>query len=280
MDREQKARTNLVFFLGGADLEMATIRALLDETVPDSVHDKGLRWGAKASAYREEIMGALAQGLTPVLVELEDDLGLGSPYLIIVDHHGPEAGADKLTSLHQVFDLLELPPERWIRWYDLVAANDRGYIPEMLELGATQAEIIQVRAADRAAQGITSEDEQAGQKAASQAETVADGRLTIVRLPHNRTAAVTDRLDPALGGRGFQNLLVQSPEEVNFYGDGKFVMALATRFPSGWYGGALPERGFWGRMGAGADVEASLIEYLSSDATVTTERVKRGVQMR
>lgn len=112
--------------------------------------------------------------------------------------------------MHQVFDLLELPPKRWIRWYDLVAANDRGYIPEMLELGATRAEIIQVRAADRAAQGITPEDEQAGQKAVSQAKTVARGKLTIVRLPHNCTAVVTDRLDPDLGGPGFQNLLVSA----------------------------------------------------------------------
>lgn len=259
---------------------MATIRTLLDKTVPGCVHDKGLRWGAKASAYREETMGALAQGLTPVLVELEDDLGLGSTCLIIVDHHGLEAGVDKPTSLHQVFDLLDLPLEGWTRWHDLVAANDRGYTPEMLKLGATQEEIIQVRAADRTAQGITQEDEQAGQKAVSQAKTVARGKLTIVRLPHNRTAVVTDRLDPALGGPGFLNLLVHSPEEVNFYGDGKLIEALATRFPGGWYGGALPERGFWGRMGAGADVEAFLIEYLSSDATVTTGRVKRGVQMR
>lgn len=75
MDALGKVQIKPVFFLGGADLEMATIRALLDETVPGNVHDKGLRWGAKASAYREEIMSALAQGLTPVLVELEDNLG-------------------------------------------------------------------------------------------------------------------------------------------------------------------------------------------------------------
>lgn len=280
MDTEQKARTNLVFFLGGADLEMVAIRALLYETALGYVHDKGLRWGAKASDYREEIMKALAQEMTPVLVELEDDLGLGPTCLIIVDHHGSKAGADKPTSLHQIFDLLELPPERWTRWHDLVAANDRGYIFELIRIGATQEEIIRVRAADRAAQGITPEDELASEKAVSQAEAVAGGKLTIVRLPHNRTAVVTDRLDPALGGNGFQNLLVHSPEEVNFYGDGKTVAALVTQFPGGWYGGALPERGFWGWMGTGHEVESFLIQYLSSDAPVATGRVKRGVQMR
>ncbi|MGH8470520.1 MAG: hypothetical protein ACREVY_16600 [Gammaproteobacteria bacterium] len=279
MDTEQKARTNLVYFLGGADLEMATIRALLDETVPGYVHDKGLLWGAKASAYREEIMSTLAQGFTPVLVELEDDLGLGSPCLIIVDHHGPGAGRDKPTSLHQIFDLLDLPPARWTRWHDLVAANDCGYIHQMIKMGATREEIIRIRAADRTAQGITPEDELAGQKAVSQAETVADGRLTIVRLPHNRTAVVTDRFDPDLGGPGFQNLLVHSVGEVNFYGDGKIIEALATRFPSGWYGGALPERGFWGKIGTGHEVESFLIQYLS-DESVSTGSVKRGIRVR
>ncbi len=258
---------------------MVTIRALLDETVPGYVHDKGLRWGAKASVYREEIMGALARGLTPVLVELEDDLGLGAPCLIVVDHHGPKAGGDKPTSLHQVFDLLDLPSQRWSRWYDLVAANDRGYVPAMIEIGATREDIIHVRAADRAAQGITPEDELVGEKAVSQAETMAGGKLTIVRLPHNRTAVVTDRLDPSLGGPGFQNLLVYSPEEINFYGDGKTIATLIRQFPSGWYGGALPERGFWGRMGTGHEVEAFLIQYLSGEA-VSTGSVKRGVRMR
>lgn len=280
MDVLGKVQIKPVFFLGGADLEMATIRALLAETLPGHVHDKGLRWGAKASAYREEIMSALAQGLTPVLVELEDDLVLGPTCIIIVDHHGPRAGADKPTSLHQVFSLVDLPPERWTRWHDLVAANDRGYIPEMIKIGATQEEIIRVRAADRAAQGVTAGDEIVGEKAVSKAETVAGGKLTIVRLPHNRTAVVTDRLDPALGGPGFQNLLVHSPEEVNFYGDGKVIEALAAQFPCGWYGGALPERGFWGRMGAGHEVESFLIQYLYSDAPVATGRVKRGVQIR
>ncbi len=258
---------------------MATIRTLLDETVPAYVHDKSLRWGAKASDYREEIMGALTRGMIPVFVELEDDLGLSASCLIVVDHHGPGAGGDKPTSLHQVFDLLELPPERWIRWYDLVAANDRGYISAMIEIGATQDEIIQVRAADRAAQGITPEDELAGEKAVTQTKTVADGKLTVVHLPHNRTAAVTDRLDPALGGPGFLNLLVCSPEEVNFYGDGKTIAALTRRFPGGWYGGALPERGFWGRMGTGHEVESFLVQHLSGDS-VSTGRVKRGVRMR
>jgi hypothetical protein len=157
-----------VFFLGGQDLEMVTIRDLLAEHAPGRFHDKGLAWGAKASDYREEIEACLQRGETPVLIELQNDLGRDPSRVMVVDHHGERAGKDRPTSLHQVFDLLGLPAERWTRWFELVAANDRGYIPEMGKMGATREEIEKVRAADRAAQGTTSEEEAAGEKAVSQ----------------------------------------------------------------------------------------------------------------
>lgn len=236
----------LIFFLGGHDLEMVTIRDLLLEVAPDRSYDKELVWGAKTSAYQKEIAETLAQGLMSVLIELTDDLGLKPEQYLLVDHHGDRAGEKKPTSLHQVFDLLRLPPERWTRWFELVAANDRGYIPAMVEMGATREEISKVRAADRAAQGITLEEEAEGERAAAHPETIADGLLTVVHLPHSRTATVTDRLQPELGGAGYQNLLVYCPDQVNFFGSGKLVLALNEKFPGGWYGGALPARGFWG----------------------------------
>ena len=94
------------------------------------------------------------------------------------------------------------------------------------------------------------------------AETLAEGRLTLVRLPHEHTATVTDRLDPALGGPGFKNLLVLCPEEVNFFGSGDLVAAIDRRFPGGWYGGALPRYGFWGRAGNGKGVLAFLFDRI------------------
>lgn len=241
------------FFLGGHDLEMLAIAELASaEGLP--VHDKRLGWGARASAYRAEIDTALAAGRTPVLVELIDDLGLASRGAILVDHHGDAAGADKPTSLRQVFDLLGLPEERWSRRLALVAANDRGYIPEMIAVGASRGEIAEVRAQDRAAQGITAEQEAAGQRAAAQAQNLCGGRLTVAHLPHPRCAVVTDRLDAALGGPGYVNLLVVSPAEVNFFGAGELVRELERTFPGGWYGGALPLRGFWGGRAQSGEV--------------------------
>lgn len=238
----------LVFFLGGQDLEMRTIRELLEETVPGRWHDKKLGWGAKASAYSEEIERTLDAGCLPVLIELVNDIELMEEQCLVVDHHGERAGTEQPTSLHQVFSLLDLPPSRWSRWFDLVAANDRGYIPALVAMGATQEEIVRVRQADRIAQGITPAEEQAGAEAAAHIEVVADGALAIAHLPHARTATVVDCLQPELGGRGYPNILVYSPDQVNFFGDGSCVSALSRRFPGGWYGGALPERGFWGHF--------------------------------
>jgi len=95
-----------IFFLGGHDLEMVTVAELLREE-GISFYDKGLRWGAKTSAYREEVEQCLAQGLTPVLVELTDDIRLDQKKVVILDPHGDKAGADKPTALHQVFAILK-----------------------------------------------------------------------------------------------------------------------------------------------------------------------------
>lgn len=252
----------LVFFLGGHDLEMTTIRDLLEKYTPGRFHDKGLYWGAKVSDYGREIEAAIAMGETPVLVELTVDMELKPDSVIIIDHHGKGAGFDKPTSLHQVFDILNLSGEVWTRWFDLVAANDRGYIPAMIRAGAALDEIAAIRAADRVAQGITPEEESEGERAAARAEVLAGGMLTIVRLGHIRTAAVADCMEPALGGLGYKNLLVISPMQVNFFGAGNLVLALNEAFPGGWYGGALPERGFWGHGEPVPDAATFLLDEL------------------
>ena len=249
----------LAFFLGGHDLEMLTIRDLLIATPGIRYVDKSLGWGARASEYRPEIDEALSAGETPVLIELEIDLELPPERVVIIDHHGPRAGSDAPTSLHQVFGLLELPSTAWTRWHTLVAANDRSYIKGMELEGATIEEIRQVRCADRQAQGITTAEEEEAEASLKSVEERLGGQLSIVHLAHRRTAAITDRLDTALGGPGFHNLLIISPDSLNFFGTGGVIHALVEAYPGGWYGGALPERGFWGTNQEGLDV-ASFIE--------------------
>jgi hypothetical protein len=239
-------KDRLRFFLGGHDLEMLAIRELLKtHGVPFLDHD--LRWGAKASDYRADIDAALARGERPVLVELDDDLGLvAAGKALRIDHHGVLAGWDRQTSLEQVFELLQVPREKWTRRFTLVAANDGGHIRAMQAAGASHEEIEQIRASDREAQGVTLEDEIEAERAVSNHRILVNGRLTVLEVESNQTSAAADRMEVALGGPGYKNLLIFSPNALNFFGAGDLVSALNGSFPGGWFGGNLPEFGFWG----------------------------------
>lgn len=253
-----------LFCLGGRDLEMETVRALVMETLgAGALADRGVGWGgARASAYLPEIRAALAAGRRPVLLELADDLPDDVPRdaVTFVDHHGANAGHTAPTTLEQVFALLGLPAERWTRRLALVAANDRGHIRGLRAMGADDAEIAAIRAADRRAQGITEAEEATGRTALAAAATALDGRLTVARLPHGRTATVADPFaitDPD------RPLLVLSPGEVNVFAPGSAIAALAAAFPDGWSGGDLPHFGFWGH-GEPMPALAMLLDTLSA----------------
>jgi hypothetical protein len=245
------------YFLGGRDLEMVTIRELL-EGEGQVFDDRALPWGAKASAYRGEIEAAIAAGETPVLIELDDDLGLGAR-AVHFDHHGARSGLNAPTSLHQVFELIGLPRERWTRRYDLVAANDRGWIPELRAIGASDDEIRAIREEDRRAQGVTEEEEAEAARACEAAERLDDPPLFIVRLGHTRTAPVTDRI--AFDNDPSPDTLVLSQSgggdlaEANFSGNPAIVRKLAAAL-GGWHG-----VGFWGH-GAPVPYDHEIIEVI------------------
>jgi len=235
----------LELFLGGRDLEMQSIAALARD-VGVNVHDDGLSWGAQASHYAQRIAEAQAAGHTPVLVELPWDLSYPSEGVLLIDHHGERAGIGEPSSLRQIFDLLHLPAEQWTRELSLIEANDIGWIPAMLRLGATTEEVCTIRAADRASQGVTDNEELQAEQAVAQLRLVADGQLAIVHCPHDRSAPITDRLHSATGGQSVDNVLIQGPSETQFFGRGDLLRGLHAEYPGGWYGGALPERGYWG----------------------------------
>lgn len=239
------------FFLGGADLEMREIRALLDEAgLGDRVTDKGLSWGARASDYGPEIAASLACGEVPVLIELTPDLSSDlvrdtarAGGLIWVDHHGDQAGHDRPSSLEQVFHLIGAPAGAWSRWRQLVAVNDVAHIAGLRAQGASEAEIRSIRDADRAAQGVSPQDEALSRDALATAQVDCD--ILVVRTGASTSSALMDFLDPAYGGSGSANTLVFMPGKIAFYGRGERIRRL-TDIPGCWYGGALPETGYWG----------------------------------
>lgn len=205
--------------------------------------------------------------------------GWGTTPIEVVDHHGSlawkpasvlqvvtmlsahsgqlkktHAGSDKGEGFNLSFQGFRVS-ESTLRWVELVAANDAGYIPAMEALGVTREEIHRVRALDRSAQGITSEQEKIAIEAIENKEVL--GRLTVVRLEHSKCAPVTDRLYGAVD----QLVIFSTDEEgeVNFFGDGKLCATLKDKF-QGWNGGSgLGKKGanaYWG--GTPADQNAVL----------------------
>ena len=242
-----------VFFLGGGDLEMQTIREVLSERGAE-FSDLRLSWGAKASAYANVITKCLCNGQTPVLIELVNDLDPSIRVRCeVIDHHGEMAGRDRPTALEQVAKRIGITKSEFEfnRWWMLVAANDRGHIRGMKTLvpPASDVEIREVRTRDMAAQGVTPDLLEAARQSIENARELVGGRLTVVSCPNDRTGLVAEFMEKAWGGPGFKNLFVRGATEVAFYGSGELVASLAARSPAApaaWFGGSLPEFGFWG----------------------------------
>lgn len=217
------------FLLGGYDLEMLTIRQMLEGTEGCIIEDKHLNWdNAWLSAYREELSQDANCNIYGI--ELREDIPLPSGYCRI-DHHND--WADKPSSLEQVAEVLGV---ELTKYQQIVAANDKGYIPAMEALGASQEEINEIRRADRVAQGVTEEDEALAEKSIAENMSVYEG-LTVVRAFSPRFSPICDRLFP------YQRLLIYTDAEWLFYGEGtaKLVSVLAKEIQQGkvYYGGGV-----------------------------------------
>jgi len=162
-----------LFLLGGHDLEMITIRQMLevagyvDITASKDFSkllayaDYHLSWNeAKWKAYDELIRLAIKNGFNITGIELFETDDYKKPQdAELIDHHNEYSHF--LCSIEQVAKKLNVQLSRWQR---LVAENDKGYIPAMQKAGASQQEIEEIRKADRKAQGVTDEDERLAEK--------------------------------------------------------------------------------------------------------------------
>lgn len=227
-------KKDMFFLLGGADLEMQTIReVLLREGVPFA--DNNLRWdNALLSSYQAKLQ-KIEEGQTVYGIELREDMVPPDCYRAI-DHHNELSASP--CALEQVMEILHLPMSRYEQ---LVAANDKAYIPGMLKLNASEEEIASIRRADRKAQGVTDEEEILAEKAiADNKESVND--LTIVRAFCSRFSPICDRLFP------YNKLLIYTDSEWMYYGmdTAKVREAFSEEFAEGnlFYGGG--EQGYVG----------------------------------
>lgn len=196
-----------IFFLGGYDLEMVTIKEILEEK-KEKYFDKKLSWGAKASAYKNEIEKLMPDQI-PVLIELEVDIDL-PPDALIIDHHNEDES--KQSSIEQIASLLHI---ELTRWQKLVAANDKGYIPAMECICATEDEIKKIREADRKAQGVSDREEKLAQESIENCKSEENG-ITIIKSLTDKFSPIADRMYGKT-----DNLLIYTDEELTFYGNRK-----------------------------------------------------------
>jgi len=203
---------NYHFLLGGYDLEMAEIKTILKEH-HQTYSDKHLAWGAALDDYEDILQ------LNPDNHFVGIELIIKNPSLIPVnyteiDHHNEKAHLP--SSIEQLAHLLGIT----LNYHQqLVAANDKGYIPTMKAIGASPNEIQHIRWLDRQAQGITPEMEEMALEAIQKGEE--KNGVSVVFLPLNKYSPVVDRLN-------VEKLLVYSPKSLNYYG--KYASQLAILF--------------------------------------------------
>lgn len=218
---------------------MEAIRQMLDaQGAPYA--DKHLGWGASVNDYRDEILNA--PGDTAVygieLTENMDGWALPGNYTR-VDHHNDYS--EKESSIRQVADIVgvELSREQ-----QLIAANDSGYIPAMKAMGATNEEVADIRRRDRAAQGVTEEEERLAAEALKDNATRTENSVSVL-VPDNLShfSPITDTL------YGTKHITVYNGKELCYYGP--LAHTLGSTYKDDveqgkmYYGGS-PESGFFG----------------------------------
>jgi hypothetical protein len=212
----------------------------------------GQDWGASWDKLEEEIKQAIKQSKEEEKqvygVELKGDAN-GA---VNIDHHryDDDDRSNPDSSIEQVAKILgvDLSIDE-----QFIAANDKGFIPAMLELGKNLGisesdlkEIVaNIRMRERQVQGITMEQEAQAEEAISKLGEISNKQalIKVEDLPHSKTATITDRLF----GK-YDNLLITSTNgETNFFGKTEIIKALNDKFPKGWSGGQLDQgSGFWG----------------------------------
>lgn len=203
-----------IFLLGGYDLEMIEIKDLFEKN-NIKYFDQKLSWeNATLDNYTDVLeMYGNDENYEIYGIELrENGLSIPCNNYIRIDHHNE---LNELpSSLEQVCDILCIGMSRYMH---LVAANDRAYIPGMLQLGATEEEIEEIRRNDRKSQGVTENDEKLSEEAVRDKEIIDD--IVVVKSMTNRFSAITDRLFP------FEKLLIYTQNELMYYGKGKQRLA-------------------------------------------------------
>lgn len=237
---------NRIFLLGGYDLEMLTIKQMLEGLDGCTVIDKQLRWdNAMLSAYHEELQRYTDSEIYGI--ELQEDIPTPRNYHRIDHHNGY---SQRSASILQVTEILGITPNRHIQ---LVAANDSGYIAAMRALKASEEEIAEIRREDRIAQGVTEEEEQLAKDIAGSADTSYPG-LIIAKATNSSFSPIVDCLS---NDYPYHSYVVYTDTKICTYG------SIASSFIDHYHDSTGL---FYGGIGHGyaglSDVKASFMKHI------------------
>lgn len=196
---------NRIFLLGGYDLEMFEIKNILGKHNEKYI-DKNLKWGARLSAYSEDLEN-LSSFDEIYGIELIDDIKDTNHKVKLIDHHNENV--DKPAAIEQVCEILGI---QMTRDQKLIAINDTSYIDGMKNFGASEDEIKVIRRMDRMCQGVTEEDERLGEKSILENLETINNNIIIVKSLTNKFSTICDRLYPTT------HLIIYNSNELNYYG--------------------------------------------------------------
>lgn len=170
--------------------------------------------GCLYSVSQEEVQSVISQGYKPVCIGCSCHSAESVEVL----------GRYRFNHCSSPLDLVTIRYQVSSDWLNLVLMNDEDrykeyqystmVIPDLIRMGYSRQEIEEVRAYDRKAKGITTDEELAAEKALKTAQ-VRNGLLIVTDLPHQRYQAVLDR---AFWRQRVQNIII-------FTGDGNFLYA-------------------------------------------------------
>ena len=274
MDKSKKK----VFLLGGADLEMQTIKAVLQKT-DCLIVDKCLTWDcASVCAYSDELNLYSSEAYEIYGIELNQDGASVPENYTRIDHHN-DLGHLR-SALEQVADILNY---QLSEQEELIAENDKGsylamdkYLsakyPQMS--GEEKSSIMNdIRQKDRNAQGVSANDELIAEKIVSEKKYYTNSFFVFVDAGElNCYSPLVDRLWP------YDRLVVYNDSESNtelcFYGrDASAVLNRVKMEFSGrlkdkpdviYSGGG--ENGYWGIKKNSLSVELidEIVLYIKS----------------
>jgi len=236
------------------DGEAAEVRDLLRQN-GELVLISAQKWGASWAGLEPELQACMQQFRRShpegeiIGIELE---GTNRCDARDIDHHrySDSDRSNPLSSLEQVAAILGVA---LTRRQQLIAENDKGYIPAMRRAGATDEEIADIRVQDRAAQGITPANELQAEQDLASAQW--RGRKVLVACPCGATSAHSDRLF----GRADETLLV-APDKWAYFGC-RHRLLHDHAFPEQHWSGGSPENGFFGILNPSPPSQEAVLRF-------------------